>query len=420
MTTTEATATKRPPSEEPTEATSPKKQKTSTTEQATTGPAVADVKRQVEYYLSDDNLRHDAFFHRKISEDPEGWLPADLVLSCNKMKQMHCTAENIEHALAEGSHLELKKDNDKLFIRRTTPLPTLSAPKGKKGPAGRSQLKNVTVHDGGVVVAVRDIPEEVEWPNIKKSLEEIVKDKVDDHEGNVVTFATSVDKDKRSCYVLMKPFDDDVQFFSDLKFKVTPFADKAAEAAASKAGEEKPEGEKAEASASTEETPKEFELKTDVVYGIALKDALKRLPAHVLRKRESRAKDRARSRNKPIMLGTQRYNNVQTANNRVRDVLRSRKAGQELKQGTPDYELIEAVLKFHPSAERKLAGMTGIKVDVSPYGETHCFYVMRGNGESEDISVVKCFNNMQQNPPYLKEDEAAVKKEAAPAEEKSS
>lgn len=52
--------------------------------------------------------------------------------------------------------------------------------------------------------------------------------------------------------------------------------------------------------------------------------------------------------------------------------------------------------------------------------ETHCFYVMRGNGESEDISVVKCFNNMQQNPPYLKEDEAAVKKEAAPAEEKSS
>lgn len=47
------------------------------------------------------------------------------------------------------------------FIRRTTPLPTLSAPKGKKGPAGRSQLKNVTVHDGGVVVAVRDIPEEV-------------------------------------------------------------------------------------------------------------------------------------------------------------------------------------------------------------------------------------------------------------------
>lgn len=77
---------------------------------------------------------------------------------------------------------------------------------------------------------------------------------------------------------------------SVFSLQVTPFADKAAEAAASKAGEEKPEGEKAEASASTEETPKEFELKTDVVYGIALKDALKRLPAHVLRKRESRAK----------------------------------------------------------------------------------------------------------------------------------
>ncbi|KAF4750628.1 hypothetical protein FOZ63_014838, partial [Perkinsus olseni] len=167
-------------------ATSPKKQKTTTTDQATTGPATADVKRQVEYYFSDDNLRHDAFFHRKISEDSEGWLPADLVLSCNKMKQMHCTAENIEQALSEGSNLELKKENDKLFIRRTTPLPALSAPKGKKGQSGRSQLKNVTVHDGGVVVAVRNIPEEVEWPNIKRALEEIVKEKAKDPEGNVV------------------------------------------------------------------------------------------------------------------------------------------------------------------------------------------------------------------------------------------
>ncbi|KAF4724596.1 hypothetical protein FOZ63_007442, partial [Perkinsus olseni] len=80
--------------------------------------------------------------------------------------------------------------------------------------------------------------------------------------------------------------------------------------------------------------------------------------------------------------------------------------------------LVEAVLKFHPSAERKLAGMTGIKVDVSPYGDTHCFYVMRENGESEDISVVKCFNNMQQNPPYINEEDSE-KKEAAPAEKSS-
>ncbi|KAF4674546.1 hypothetical protein FOL47_009072 [Perkinsus chesapeaki] len=384
MSTTEAV--KRPSTEESTEATSPKKQKTSTG-----GPAVADVKRQVEYYFSDNNLRHDAFFHRKISEDPEGWLPADLVLSCNKMKQMHCTADDIEKALAEGSNLEMKKDeNGKLSIRRTTPLPALSAP--KKG-ARQSQMKNVTVHDGGVIVAVRDIPEEVEWPNIKKSLEEIVKEKAKDPEGNVVTFATSVDKNKHSCYVLFKPFDDDVQFFTDLKFKASPFADKAKE------------GEKdSEKEGESSSTKPEFELKTEPVYGIELKDALKRLPAHVLRKRESRAKDRKRSRDKPIMLGTQRYNNIHTANNRVRDVLRSRKAGQELKQGTPDYELVEAVLKFHPNAERKLAGMKGIKVDVSPYGDTHCFFVLKEDAEPEDISIVKCFTNMQVNPPYVEKE----------------
>ena len=86
--------------------------------------------RQVEYYLSDENLKYDKFFHEKIAENKDGWLepwrkmretledghahgfatvllaklcfffigevltaPEDLtlILQCNKMKTMRAT-----------------------------------------------------------------------------------------------------------------------------------------------------------------------------------------------------------------------------------------------------------------------------------------------------------------------------------------
>merc|ERR1719399_733670 len=39
-----------------------------------TAPDPAAIRKQVEYSLSDDNLRHDKFFHDKISADEGGWL----------------------------------------------------------------------------------------------------------------------------------------------------------------------------------------------------------------------------------------------------------------------------------------------------------------------------------------------------------
>lgn len=34
----------------------------------------ASIKKQMEYYLSDLNLKKDDFFHEKISSAPEGWI----------------------------------------------------------------------------------------------------------------------------------------------------------------------------------------------------------------------------------------------------------------------------------------------------------------------------------------------------------
>ncbi|CAK9075184.1 unnamed protein product [Durusdinium trenchii] len=92
------------------------------------------VRLQVEYYLSDENLKYDKFFHEKITADKDGWLELQLILSCNKMKNMRATKEDVIAALKE-SKIELNEGQTALrrpgnaalsrgcsrLIRRRTP-----------------------------------------------------------------------------------------------------------------------------------------------------------------------------------------------------------------------------------------------------------------------------------------------------------
>ena len=107
-----------------------------------------------------------------------------------------------------------------------------------------------------------------------------------------------------------------------------------------------------------------------------------------------RAKDAQKLRQKVVQLGDYKFPNVAAAKKRVSEILKMRKAGSELKEGTQDYALVKAVLENHPQASTKLAGMTGIKVDKAEKGESHCFWVVKGEA-SEDISIVKCLANLE-------------------------
>eukprot|EP00746_Dinoflagellata_sp_MGD_P005096 gnl/MRDRNA2_/MRDRNA2_109870_c0_seq1.p1 gnl/MRDRNA2_/MRDRNA2_109870_c0~~gnl/MRDRNA2_/MRDRNA2_109870_c0_seq1.p1 ORF type:complete len:597 (-),score=115.48 gnl/MRDRNA2_/MRDRNA2_109870_c0_seq1:12-1802(-) len=71
------------------------------------GGPYGQVRRQVEYYLSDANLQNDKFFLDKIKEDPEGWLDMDVILSCQRMMRMKATQEIVFEALKD-SKLEVR------------------------------------------------------------------------------------------------------------------------------------------------------------------------------------------------------------------------------------------------------------------------------------------------------------------------
>ena len=84
----------------------------------------AEIKKQMEYYLSDGNLARDDFFRGKIeSNKAGGYIPLSLFQNCNKVKKMQITDAQIVEAVKDSTLVELS--DDKKSLRRTgnKPLP---------------------------------------------------------------------------------------------------------------------------------------------------------------------------------------------------------------------------------------------------------------------------------------------------------
>eukprot|EP00931_Biecheleriopsis_adriatica_P040905 TRINITY_DN2342_c0_g1_i1.p1 TRINITY_DN2342_c0_g1~~TRINITY_DN2342_c0_g1_i1.p1 ORF type:complete len:425 (-),score=167.55 TRINITY_DN2342_c0_g1_i1:26-1300(-) len=328
-----------------------------------TPPDAAVVKKQVEYYLSDENLKHDKFFHEKITANGEGWLEVSLILSCNKMKAMRATKDDVLSSL-KGSKIEINEEGT--CVRRPG---NAALPKFEAKPT--HQKKNsIHAHDGGVVALFKSIPEEQQWPQIKAAVQEKLPQKVNLwHVGNV--------NDKNECTVACAPFEGDIAFFEGLSITL---------------------------GGST--------IKCEICFGESLQKALKDMPKHIRDKRERESRKRQKDRNRPIKLGTSHFNNVSMLRGRVKEILNSRSDGEQLKPDGSDFKLIKCLLEFHPSGASKSEGLVGIKVAKSQQGDSRCFYMIKEGGKEEDFSAKKCLDAVEQNPPYVQTEE---KKPAAKA-----
>merc|ERR1719199_1050320 len=143
------------------------------------------------------------------------------------------------------------------------------------------------------------------------------------------------------------------------------------------------------------------QIKAELCQGDALQRALKLLPKHIRERREKESRKRAKDRNKPIQVGTQKFVNVGALRGRVKEILNSRSDGEQLKPESSDYKLIQALLSYHPKGETKRKGMVGIKVAKSSQGDSRCFWMVKESGEEEDFSAQKCLSAFEANPPYV-------------------
>jgi hypothetical protein len=329
-------------------------------------PEPAVVRKQIEYYLSDENLKYDKFFHEKITSDKDGWLDLNLVLTCNKMKTMKATKEDVMAALKE-SKIEIRDDQAAVRRPGNAPLPKL-----EQRPQHQKK-SSIHAHDGGVVACLSGIPEEQSWMQIKEKLKEKLPAKVQ------LWFVSEVN-DKHQCFIATSPFEGDAKFFEDLELE---------------AGNAK--------------------VKTEVCHNDMLHTALKLLPKHIRDKRERESRKRQKERNRPIVVGTQKFVNVAALRGRVKEILNSRSDGEQLKAEGTDFKLIKALLGYHPKGEAKSADLVGIKVGKSTQGDSRCFYMIKKDGTEEDFSAKKCLDAIEKDPPYVKTEPKAEpsKKEKA-------
>lgn len=101
----------------------------------------AELKKQVEYYLSDKNLVNDRFFHEKLSEGKDGWMELSFILACNKIKQFKLKnpSDEVAEAIKDSTEVEISEDHKQIRRKGAKALPELSASKKRDAKAAAKE-----------------------------------------------------------------------------------------------------------------------------------------------------------------------------------------------------------------------------------------------------------------------------------------
>lgn len=74
--------------------------------------------KQVEFYLSDANLRRDLFFKDLLSKDE--FVPLDVFLNCKRIKQITSNIEDLKESLKQSENLQINEESSS--VKRNEPV----------------------------------------------------------------------------------------------------------------------------------------------------------------------------------------------------------------------------------------------------------------------------------------------------------
>jgi len=80
------------------------------------------LQKQLEFYFSDSNYPRDKFMRAHAAKSEEGYIPLEVFLTFNKIKENKHTLEDLQNAAAASEQLALSEDKNQ--VRRLAPLPT--------------------------------------------------------------------------------------------------------------------------------------------------------------------------------------------------------------------------------------------------------------------------------------------------------
>ena len=322
---------------------------------------IIEIKSQVEYYLSDENLKHDSFFHEKISSNTNGYLDLDLILKCNKIKKKGWTKEDLKKGIELSDILELDETGEKVRRKGNLELPELVL-LSKKRKKGKNDEKEEKEEKKEPVILKLKSKEKTEssWKLIFDEFKkvnpelDVVYGRFKDTEGHIGIILKNEEK-----FENLKIVD---------KFKVEKI----------EFSVEKCEG----------EDLINFWKDHGSHYEYCTKQKEKRNLS-----REMREKKKKKYLNKSVKLGRKEYTNTDIIKSDTKNILNKYKDKEELKDEDKDFIL--DLLKYHHNYEEKVKDMDHIIVDSNPnYKYSRCFYIVDKYNNKKDFSSKKCIENI--------------------------
>lgn len=324
-----------------------------------------DIKNQMEYYLSDDNLKGDSFFHEKISENKDGYIDLDLFLKCNKVKKAKWTKENIIEGVKLSTEIELSENNNKIRRKNNRKLPELQLLKKKrKAEEDEDQKDEVETNDPIILSIKSEQDVTTKWNKIK--------DEFTNLSPNVEVIYGRF-KNKMGHFAILKKKDENLKYaekfeLENFKFTVAPCI-----------GDELIDFWK--------EHGKHFEMCT--------KSKLKNKNSKNSKNtKETKNKKKSTHLKEAIKIGQNSFVDISNIKSVVRKIISNNKDNIPL-QGN-DKDFILDLLKFHHNSEEKLKNLQSIAVGKpEKYQNSRCFIITKNDNTKDDFSFQKCIEEIE-------------------------
>ena len=316
------------------------------------------LKSQVEYYLSDENLKRDKFFHEKISGDLEGYLDVDLIMMCNKIKQLNATKEEIISAIKLSKELELSGER----VRRadSKPLPELkflSKKTKRKEEDGEKEEENF---DPVILEISGDKEPDFKWKSIQDKYRELNPNlkiaylRFNNLKGHIGAFNTQPE----------------LHFVENFEIEGVKFSVKRCE------GDELINFWKEHGS--------HFEM------CIGRNKRSDRKGGRNDRGKEKRDINYLKN---AVTLGNESFTDVTKIRARARQILASTKDGDKI--SSPDHEFLLDIVKCHRNFEEKAKDLSYFTSgQPKEHDYSRCFFIVKNDTSKEDFSVHKCIERI--------------------------
>ena len=334
-----------------------------------------EIKEQIEYYFSDENLKKDSFFHQKISEDPNGYLDLDFLLKCNKCKNSGWTKDDLKEGIKLSDLIELDKTENKVRRKGNKPLPelVLLAKKRKKEEDKKEDQKEPII----LMFTCKE-PNDSNWKDVCQAFR-------DANPGLNISYS----RFKNNLgHVAVIPEDDE----DDLKFSET-FKHNDVEYTVKKCENE-------DLINFFKDHGKHFEMCTGMKERKNKKDKKKNSKNSKGKNEKEKEKEKKAvyQKNKillkkEITLGEQTFTDAALIKAEARKIINDTKDYEKLKE--KDQKFILDLLKYHHNYEDKCKDLDYVTVGKPEnYDSSRCFVIVNKKNEKKDFSVQKCIDNL--------------------------